>query len=295
MKAFAPGKLILAGEHAVVYGHPAIAFAVDLGTEAELTPCEGQSELLPSTAEDWDGQARTLDTDGRLREALGLVLPAQGVRLRLSTRLPVGRGMGSSAALSIAVIRAAARLQGREADLDEQLHLGMAMERVFHGNPSGLDHTVSARGGALWYRREAGALALEPLALPALRFVVLDSGVAGNTAELVAGVAARRPEVDPVLAEIGALVPQVRAALDQPMLLGSLLTYNHHLLQRLGVSTDRLDALVRLALDTGALGAKLCGAGGGGVVLALVADPAPLLAAAQAAHVPAKALSPALP
>jgi mevalonate kinase len=97
----------------------------------------------------------------------------------------------------------------------------------------------------------------------------------------VAGVASRRPGIDPVLERIGALVVEARRVLDDPRALGPLLTENHRLLRQIGVSTPTLDDLVALALDHGALGAKLAGAGGGGVVLALTEDPAPILAAAS--------------
>ncbi len=170
---------------------------------------------------------------------------------------------------------------------------------MFHGTPSGLDHTVSARGGALWYRREDGELQVQALALPALRLVVLDSGVAGNTASLVAGVRARRPGVDPLLARIGALVGELRQALllEDLAASGALIDENHALLQQIGVSSPALDALVSLARAAGALGAKLAGAGGGGVVIALVEEAEPLLHAAREAGVtafPAR-ISPPLP
>jgi mevalonate kinase len=97
----------------------------------------------------------------------------------------------------------------------------------------------------------------------------------------VAGVAARRPGIDPLLEQIGELVHQAREVLHDPVRLGRLLTRNHELLVGIGVSNDKLDRLVELALSCGALGAKLAGAGGGGVVLALVERPEPLLTVAQ--------------
>jgi len=161
----------------------------------------------------------------------------------------------------------------------------MAIERVFHGNPSGVDHAVSSRGGALRYRRSPAGPVLEALDLPSLSLVVLDSGEAGDTGQMVAGVAARRPGIDGAIERIGDLV---RAALRHlhagfdPFIFGALLTENHRLLRQIGVSTPTLDGLVQLALDAGAFGAKLAGAGGGGVVLALVDEPSRLLSRAKA-------------
>jgi mevalonate kinase len=152
-----------------------------------------------------------------------------------------------------------------------------------------VDHAVSALGGAVSYRRLPEGPQLLPLGLPALPLIVLDSGRAGDTAQMVAGVAARLPGVEPQLQAIGALVPQVRALLQQtrPDLpaLGEALLHNQDLLRQIGVSTPELDQLVALALSAGALGAKLAGAGGGGVVLALCPEPDRLLQAARRAGV----------
>lgn len=268
------GKLILCGEHAVVYGHPALAMAVDRRTTVRLTPRPGPLE------------ARGDIVDDRLIPALRTVLPPEGWLVDIGTDLPVGRGMGSSAALAVALIRAESASRGHAPSVDEVFERAFAVERVFHGNPSGLDHAVSARGGLLRYRRGPPP-SFEPLPLPSWRLVVLDSGVAGDTKQLVAGVASRRPTVDADLDRIGELVLEATAALDDPQALGPLLTENHGLLRRIGVSTPQLDDLVALALKAGALGAKLAGAGGGGVVLALVEDPEPVLRAAAAAGVPA--------
>lgn len=282
--AFAPGKLILAGEHAVVYGHPAIAVAVDRGTWALARRRPGPSGVDRSTLVGDDGEEQPFPEDDRLVPALRTVLPETGVGLEIRTDLPIGRGMGSSASLAVAVVRATAALQGEPADIQTCIARGFAVERVFHGTPSGLDHTVSARGGALWYRRGPEGLELRPLRLPPLALVVLDSGCAGNTASMVAGVRARRPGVDGALERIGALVGELEAALAAGDLqaAGALLDEDHRLLAEIGVSTPDLDRLVSLARGAGALGAKLAGAGGGGVVLALVREAGPLLLAARA-------------
>ena len=269
----APGKLILCGEHAVVHGQPAIALAVDRSTTVDLVERPGPSTL----------DVTPID-DARLWGGLRTLLPADGFGVRIRTDLPIGRGMGSSAALAVALIRALAQREGRWADLEECTRLGFLMERVFHGEPSGIDHTVSACGGALLYRRAPDGPVWSRLPVPNLPLVVLDSGLAGDTAIQVAAVRALLPGAAPLLEMIGALVEDIVGLLSEPApdlgMVGDLLTANHSLLGELGVSTPRLDALVELSLEHGALGAKLAGAGGGGVVVALVQDPAPLLAAA---------------
>ena len=258
MRGSAPGKLILLGEHSVVYGHRAIAAAVGLCTRVELRRCEGPTRLGASAIQ-----------DPRLDAALRCALPAQGLEVDIHTELPVGRGMGSSAALTIALLRAADQLAGRSSSFEELHARGYELERIFHGNPSGLDHAVSALGGAVVYRKGE---APQPVDMPSTPVVVLDTGTAGDTAQLVAGVASRRPAVDPALERLGQLVEQALPLLARPSDLGPLLNEAQARLQELGVSTPRIDLLVELARSHGALGAKLSGAGGGGVVLALTPD-----------------------
>lgn len=263
------GKLILCGEHAVVYGHPAIAFAVDLHTEVSLEALDGPTRITADHADD------------RLSAALHRVLPDQGFAVHIRTDLPVGRGMGSSAALAVALVRALAAHAGEALSNETAIDRAQPVEAAFHGNASGLDLALAAHGGTIRYLRGPPRV-ITHLRAPRWTAVVLDSGEVGNTAALVSGVAARRPGVDGALARIGALVAEAERVLDDATALGPVLDENHALLREIGVSTPSLDALVAFARANGALGAKLAGAGGGGVVLALLDDPAPLLRAAAA-------------
>lgn len=254
----AAGKLILLGEHSVVFGHRAVAAVVSRGTTVTLTDHQGPTRLGESSIQ-----------DDRLMTALAAVLPAEGLQVDICTDLPVGRGMGSSAALAIALLRARAAREGRHPTFAELHRDGFLIERVFHGNPSGLDHCVVAMGGAVLYRRGE---APTPLQMPSYPVVVLDSGVAGDTGQLVAGVAARRPAVDGALERLGELVELALPTLHDPHALGGIMSEAHGRLREIGVSTPTLDEMCALALQNGALGAKLSGAGGGGVVLALCPD-----------------------
>ena len=268
--AFAPGKLILMGEHAVVYGHPALAMAVNQGMTVTLTRRDGPTGLDDAGI-----------TDPRLQMALTAVLPGSGWGVQIESTLPIGRGMGSSAALAVALARASLAAQGRTETPEAVDDLALKVERVFHGNPSGIDQTVCARGGAIRFRRGPEGPIYNSVDLPDLPIVVIDSGSAGNTAELVAAVAAQRPEVDPYLAKIGELFDATWPALMSGDLdtIGQAWHENHWLLRAIGVSTPTLDQITRLATDAGALGAKLAGAGGGGVVIALAPKPEPVIAA----------------
>ena len=262
----APGKLILCGEHAVVYGHRAIAFAVDLSTTVTVIPGIGPTRVLAVE-------------DSRVTEAAQLALGSNWV-VSLKSTIPIGRGMGSSAALAVALVRA----HNPNLFFDEVFQRARPVEQLFHGNPSGLDVAVCALGGVLLFRRPC-----EIQSLPRLQWqvVVLDSQQKASTAQLVGQVAARRRQVDPIIRQIGDLVEEAATALDDPIVLGEILTENHTLLTQIGVSNQCLNELVQLAITCGAWGAKLSGAGGGGVVLALIADPGPLLAEANRRGVPA--------
>jgi mevalonate kinase len=271
--AFAPGKLILMGEHAVVYGHPALAIAIDRGMTVDLHHRAGPSGLDTPWVE-----------DSRLHDALLEILPPNGVSVRIESTLPVGRGMGSSAALAVALVRAAARLDGREASMEEINTGAFRVERIFHGNPSGIDHTVSMRGGALRYRRTPKGPQFESVQLAPLPLVVIDSGSAGNTSEMVASVRSRKPDIDKHLEAMATLLTNTLPMLIQGKHkeVGRAWCENHRLLQAIGVSTPTLDAIVDLSIDNGAWGAKLAGAGGGGVVIVLTEQPENLIKVATA-------------
>ena len=287
----APGKLILTGEHAVVDGHPAIAVALPLLTTVRLREHTGVSTLHATIHDD------------RLWPALLTVLPAEGLDVQITSDLPVGCGLGSSAALAVATLRALNELEVAEAadtgplralaDFSELHRRAFAIERAFHGNPSGIDHAVSLLGGAVRYRRAAPLPGVLPGALPStlpgtpeitklnlghpLTLVVVNTGKPKfTTAEMVAQVRARGSAAE--LRAIGEVVEQVSACLAentdsamQSERLGPLLDENHSLLQRIGVSTPTLDDVCARLRKSGATGAKLAGAGGGGVCFGVCA------------------------
>jgi mevalonate kinase len=263
----APGKLILLGEHAVVYGHRALASPVSLSTQVQLEPFAGATHLGDSSIQ-----------DDRLKQALALALPAHGWRVHIQTDLPIGRGMGSSAALTIALLRAADGITGHRSSFDALHARGFPIEALFHGNPSGLDHAVSALGSAVVYRKGQPP---KPIEMPPHQIVVLDTGHAGDTKKLVAGVALRRPRIDPSLQRLGELVEESLSVLADPNALGLLMNEAQRHLEVIGVSTPKIAEIVQVARGAGALGVKLSGAGGGGIVLALTPQgPEQVLAAA---------------
>jgi mevalonate kinase len=267
------GKVILLGEHAVVHGHPALAGAIDRGVRLDARAGDALRLRIPA----WDLDVAA-GADHPVARALAAVAAALGVTepvvLEGDADLPPAAGLGSSAAVSVAVTRALAAHAGRTLTLDEVIEIAGASERCFHGNPSGIDVALAARGGLGLYRRASG---LAPIACAPVPVVIGLSGQQRATAAMVARVAdalARAPEVTAQrLERMGGAAEKgaglLAAAAPNLAKLGMLLTGAHVVLRDLGLSTPVLDAMVDAALDAGAAGAKLTGGGGGGAVVAI--------------------------
>ena len=264
------GKVILLGEHAVVYGQPAIASGLPLGVSVSLVPAPSGTRVfepdLPAEVE----QAAT-----RAAELAGLGREA-GFRLELHGDLPVAVGLGSSAALAVALVRAFADASGETLSAQETTARANRIEEQFHGKPSGIDATTATVGGVLRFRRGT-SLEFEPVAVAGdFHFALVDTGTSHTTSATVSSLASRVAEepdrFEPIFATIGNLACRGERALTSgnPGELGSAMNENHALLLELGVSTPELEAAVHVARKVGAIGAKLTGAGGGGVVLALI-------------------------
>ncbi len=281
-RASASAKVILCGEHAVVYGSPAIAVPVsDLRATASFYPNQVDSLRveLPDVGEAWiwppepDNHPLALV----IRETLAH-LGEDDLRGRLVVRsdIPIGGGMGSSAAVATAVVRAVARALGHTLSPEETSSLVYRAEEIWHGTPSGIDNTVIAYERPVWFVRGQPP---EPF-YPARSFtlVIADSGVSAATREVVLDVRRRweqdRPRYEALFRAIGDLVRQVRRALEagEIEVVGPLLDENQRHLAEMGVSSPLLEALVAAARAAGALGAKLAGAGRGGNVIALVRE-----------------------
>ncbi len=271
IEASAPGKIILLGEHAVVYGYPALAGTIDrriiargrLSNIARLTTPKGISGASLAA----------------LRRAFAIALEATHsppLTMTLHSSLPVGVGLGSSGAMSVAVARLLWKAAGNPAPTSAKVEaVAMAMECVFHGTPSGLDHTTCARGGLLLFQRNLvrRVSTLEPLWL-----VVALAGTREPTHEVVSALRKRRGNwprrYERIIREIAALVREGAQAVRNGELrtLGDLMNMNQGLLAALGVSSAPIENAVFRLRDAGAIGAKLTGAGGaGGAVVGLFA------------------------
>ena len=258
---FAPGKIILTGEHSVVFGKPAIALAIDRGIHTTALPIEGASCCTSALVDD------------QFWKAIRTIVPEHGFEISFTSSLPIGKGMGSSAALSVSLCREMARVQALPLPFDRLLEQAMKMETVFHGRPSGLDHTVSALGKAIWFQKNNNDPSWRTLEFPSLDILIVDSGTIGSTAAMVSKVAqtAHTIQTQSLLSKMEELSMHMLNAIqtNDPQTIGRLCTQNHQYLQELGVSTPILNTIVNTAIHKGAWGAKLSGSGGGGIVMIL--------------------------
>jgi mevalonate kinase len=280
----AGAKVILLGEHAVVYGRPALAAGLPLALSVRAAPGEG-----PRIAGEDDPRGPALVRAAA--EAVGTD-PSTWV-IEVESEIPRGRGLGSSAALAIATLRALADAAGRGLAADDEVRLGRALEGVFHGTPSGIDPAAAALGRCV--RFVAGdPPVVEPLAVGApVPLVVAFDDAPRSTGAAVAALRARRAAAparhEALFDEVAAVVGTGVAALAAGDLagLGRCFDENQALLGALGVSSPVLDERVAVARRAGALGAKLTGGGTGGAIIALAPDGGPVGAAlaATGAHV----------
>jgi mevalonate kinase len=285
IRAHASGKVILLGEHAVVYGVPGLAAGIERGARAtaRALPAGAVSRLALGDAR-FDADPEGADL-ARAFAALtrGLAAP---VDVHAEADLPPGGGLGCSAALAVAIARAAmgaaagAPIDETDADVRAAvLERAAAWEGIFHGNPSGIDTAAAAIGTCLRFERGKGAKSLgAPIDL---WLAVGNSGKGASTKEMVEGVARlkeRKPElVDKFLAGVHSLVDNAALAIGagDARALGKLLDLNQMLLAGVFLSTEPIEEMCAAARSAGALGAKLTGSGGGGCVIALGGASAP--------------------
>ncbi|MBW2536172.1 MAG: mevalonate kinase [Deltaproteobacteria bacterium] len=268
------GKVIVLGEHAVVYGVPALVGGLLRGVDARVGhPEAGAGQLRFLEPYRAAAKQHRVATD-RAWSALCGVEPKLGpVEAELSGDLPAGMGLGFSAAAGVALARAVERLRVGDAAPSIVEARAMAWERVFHGNPSGVDVAAAMRGGLLRFVRGQPFEAVPTDA--EMELVIGLTGVPSATRPMVERVAelrrSRPRRVARAVEQIGRAVEEgieaARAADDGR--LGATLERAQELLCELEVSTPTIDRMCRAAREAGALGAKLTGSGGGGAVIAL--------------------------
>ena len=259
----AHSKIILIGEHAVVYGYPAISLPL---LEVEVT-----CRVVPATTP-W----RLFEEDTLSMAVYAsleyLNIKDAYIRCQIDSAIPEKRGMGSSAAISIAAIRAVFDYYQAELPDDVLEILVNRAEMIAHMNPSGLDAKTCLSDQPIRFIKNVG---FEELAMDLSAYLVIaDTGVYGHTREAIQVVECKGKEALPFLYALGELTQQAEEAIKarDAVMLGEILTKAHGNLKEIGVSSLEADALVETALQHGALGAKMSGGGLGGCIIALVAD-----------------------
>ena len=284
--ATAPGKIILFGEHAVVYGRPAIAVPIrKVAATAEVTDisqaANGEIRLEAPNIK-LDKWLHELSPDHPLARIIDLTLDEidpgtfPPLRLRITSTIPISAGLGSGTAVSIAVVRALSTHLGQPLPLQRQSALAFEVERIHHGTPSGIDNTVVTYDQPIYFVQGE-----EPEILHSETPFTLIIGDTGRTSPTTVAVNQVRqawqentPKYEAAFEAIGQIASKARRCIMEGGIheLGPLMNQNQTLLEDIGVSSPELRVLIETACTAGASGAKLSGAGLGGNMIAVV-DP----------------------
>jgi len=279
----APGKIILFGEHAVVYGRPALAVPVtQVHADVEITDTDADSAGIWIQAPDihLHAELNTLPSDHPIAAVihnlffLSRVSPFPSLNIKITSTIPVASGLGSGAAVTVALTRALST-HINYSMTDEQVNAyAYEIEKLHHGTPSGIDNTVITYAKPVYFVK-GQAIETFKVGQP-FTIVIGDTGISALTKESVADVRklweADKAKWEEIFDKMGMIAREARDSIEKGKLkeLGGLMNQNHTLLQEMTVSSPELDKLVEAARNAGAHGAKMSGGGRGGNMIALV-------------------------
>ena len=279
--ASAPGKIILFGEHAVVYGRPALAVPVtQVHADVEVLDSDTAGIWIDALDVDLHTELNALPSDHPVASVihnflfLSRISPFPNLNIKISSTIPVASGLGSGAAVTVALTRALSSHLNHEMNEEEINAFAYEIEKLYHGTPSGIDNTVVTYNKPVYFVKEQPIEVIK-VGRP-FTIVVGDTGISAPTKESVADVRqlwmknTKRFEV--IFDEIADISFSARRVIEEGWIemLGTLMDENHALLQEMTVSSPELDKLVSAARSAGASGAKLSGGGRGGNMIALV-------------------------
>jgi mevalonate kinase len=299
----APGKIILFGEHAVVYGRPALAVPVtQVHADVEILASGRPGIWIAAPDIALHSHLNSLPSDHPIAAVIHNFLflsrtspsPAgrgaggegsfPNLSIKITSTIPVASGLGSGAAVTVALVRALSSHLDHPMSDEEVNAFAYEIEKLHHGTPSGIDNTVVTYGKPVYFVKSPPSPAGRGAGKEVETFtvgrpftiVIGDTGIPAPTRESVGDVrklwGAEKERWEGVFDEIGEIAKQARNAIERGKMkeLGGLMNQNHVLLQEMTVSSPELDALVSAARTAGALGAKLSGGGRGGNMIALV-------------------------
>ena len=275
------GKTILIGDQFVLYGVPAIVSALPYETVAEVQKIDGEGWIIEDNRLEIPGykekkRDQQVESTNRILEVMKIDVKKHPIKITYSGTLLAGSGVGASAASCVSLARALNEEFDLGFSIKEINHIAWEGEFAYHGIPSGVDNTASTYGGIMIYQVKNDQKSFEKIRLKKPFEVVLgNSGITANTSAL-RGITEKQKENDPELFEshLKTIISQayeVKDGLEKGDLakVGTIITENHKILIEMGLSHEKLISLCNLALEKGALGAKLTGGGMGGYMFAL--------------------------
>jgi len=285
VKHSAPGKTILFGEHAVVYGYPAIATAIGLRASckvressdgntylsASLFPNESfkisEEKLVPSELEAFKYIILKLSEHTKSNIAS---------YVELSSNIPSSAGLGSSAATAVSLTKSLLVFYRQDYNLDRVNEISFEAEKITHGTPSGIDNSISTYGGGIIY--ENGSISKLSSKLPTSTLLIIDSGVQRQTKKIVERIREKKKNnpqiVDSIFSKITAITYDAKKHIESGNIkeVGHLMNENNELLERLGLSIPAFTEIIKILDKSEVIGRKITGAGGGGCLVALYKD-----------------------
>lgn len=288
--SYAPGKIILGGEHAVVYGYPAIALTINRGVNVSISQIKKETFANkpngPVLKAKCKKKAKNPNLHKKITPATKIALcelvrifggKIEKLELVIDSTISIGKGLGSSAALSVALVKGVSLFLNKNITIKEIFNSVMKLEKAFHGNPSGIDHAAIINEGLIWFKKNKNKSTTKKIKSNCdINFLICVTPRRKNAIEAIKQMQKKTRShkcfCGETFKKIGTIVEDMRKALadGDSLKLGKLMNANQKYLGYLGISTRKLDEACMIANRAGALGSKLTGAGEGGAAMFLV-------------------------